>query len=194
MPAPEPVAKPPPVAAERPRRRPRLLRFGLRYELSWFGDDRFQDGPGVVSQLALPVGLEFSAYYRRPLKVVGEPVGVRLQALSLRGLLTIQAWSAERSGIRLGAGGGADLVHVSPVAAAAPTAELTSASWQKLALGRLQGSYAYRASRFMDLELSLGLDLDFNGTRYVFQQASGELRVLDPSPVRPFLSLGATVP
>jgi hypothetical protein len=42
--------------------------------------------------------------------------------------------------------------------------------------------------------LTLGVDLDFNDTRYVFEQTSGELRVLDPSPLRPFLSLGATAP
>jgi hypothetical protein len=106
----------------------------------------------------------------------------------------MQVWSAERSGIRLGAGGGADLVQVSPVADRGETAELNSASRRKLALVRLQGSYAQRAFSFLDLELVLGLDLDFNGTRYVFQRASGEQRVLDPLPVRPFLSLGGIVP
>lgn len=192
MKAPKRAAAPPPAAAE--QKRDGALHFGPRYELSWLGDGRFEDGPGAVFQLALPVGLELSTYYRRPLKVVGEPVGVRLQTWSLRGLLTLQVWSAQRSAIRLGAGGGADLVHVSPIADAAGTAELSRASWQKLALARLQGSYARRVFRFIDAEFSLGLDLDFNGTRYVFRGASSELRVLDPLPVRPFLSLGATVP
>jgi hypothetical protein len=192
MPEPKRAAEPATAAAE--QKRTGALHFGPRYELSWLGDGRFEDGPGAVFQSELPVGLELSAYYRRPLEVVGEPVGVRLQTLSLRGLLTIQVWSAERSGIRLGAGGGADLVHVSPVAEPARTAQLSSASWRKLALARLQGSYARRVLSFMDVEFSLGLDLDFNGTRYVFQRASGEQRVLDPSTVRPFLSLGAAVP
>lgn len=190
-PVPERAAKPLPVKEPK---RPGLLRFGPRYELSWLGDGHFEDGPGAVLQIALPVGVEFSAYYRRPLNVAGEPVGVRLQTWSLRSLLTMQVWSAERSGIRLGAGGGADLVQVSPVADRGETAELNSASRRKLALVRLQGSYAQRAFSFLDLELVLGLDLDFNGTRYVFQRASGEQRVLDPLPVRPFLSLGGIVP
>jgi hypothetical protein len=192
-PTPERAAEPSPTFKEQ-KRASGPLRFGPRYELSWLGDGRFEDGPGAVFQLALPIGFELSAYYRRPLKVAGDPVGVRLQTLSLRGLLTIQVWSTERNSMRVGAGGGADLVHVSSVAAQAGTLELESASWQKLLLGRLQGSYAYRAFSFMDLEASLGLDLDFNGTRYVFQRTSGELRVLDPLPVRPFLSLGAIVP
>jgi hypothetical protein len=191
-PAPKRAAEPSPAAAE--QKSPGALHFGPRYELSWLGEGRFEDGPGAVFQSALPVGLELSAYYRRPLKVEGEPVGVRLQTLSLRGLLTIQVWSAQQSGIRLGAGGGADLVHVSAVAEPDRSAQLSSASWRKLALARLQGSYARRVLSFMKVEFSLGLDLDFNGTRYVFQRASGELRVLDPLPVRPFLSLGATVP
>jgi hypothetical protein len=190
--APARTAEPPPVITE--RKRPGPLRFGPRYELSWFGDGRFEDGPGAVFMIALTNGFELPGYYRRPLKVTGEPVGVRLQTLSLRGLVTIRVWSAERSGIRLGAGGGADLVHVSPTGSPGGSMELSGASWQKLALGRLQGSYTHRAFSFMDLELSLGLDLDFNGTRYVYRRVSGEERVLDPVPVRPFLSLGATVP
>jgi hypothetical protein len=191
-PAPKRAAEPPPLSAE--QKGSAALQFGPRYELSWLGDGRFEDGPGAVFRSARPVGLELSAYYRRPLKVDGELVGVRLQTLSVRGLLTIRVWSSQRSGIRLGAGGGADLVYVSPVAEPDRSAQLSSASWRKLALARLQGSYARRVLSFMEVELSLGLDLDFNGTRYVLRRASGELSVLDPLPVRPFLSLGATVP
>jgi hypothetical protein len=195
MPASKRALEPPPAATEAAeQKRTSPLRFGPRYELSWLGEGHFEDGPGAAFQLALPIGFELAGYYRRPLKVVAEPVGVRLHTVSLRGLLTIRVWSTQRSSLRLGAGAGTDLVHVSPVAEPGQTAQLTGAGWQKLALARLSISYAQRIFSLMDLELSLGLDLDFNGTRYVFQRASGELRVLDPSPVRPFLSLGAAVP
>ena len=191
----EPAA---PKSAAGPERAPEAptqpLRFGMRYELSWLGDGaRFEDGPGAVFAVALPVGCELSAYYRRPLKVEETPVGVRLQTLSARALVTIQAWRGERAGIRLGAGVGADFVHVSPLGKP-ENVELSDDAWLKFSLARLQASYARRASSFMALELTAGVDLDANDTHYVFQQGSQELRVLDPWPVRPFFSLGATVP
>jgi hypothetical protein len=171
------------------------LRFGPRYELSWLGDStRFEDGPGAVFAIALPIGFELSAYYRRPLNVEDTPVGVRLQTLSARALVTVQAWRGERAGIRLGAGAGADFVHATPLGESGKTVELSDGAWLKLAVARLQASYARRAFSFLELELTAGMDLDANDTHYIFRQGSQELRVLDPSPVRPFFSLGATVP
>jgi hypothetical protein len=191
----EPAAPEPPNEARKQPAPSQPLRFGLRYELSWLGDGaHFEDGPGAVFALALPVGFELCAFYRRPLNVEGTPVGVRLETLSLRALVTLQAWRGERAGIRLGAGAGADFVHVRPLGKPEGNAELSDGAWLKLAIARLQASYARRAFSFLALELTAGVDLDVNDTRYVFQQGAGELRVLDPSPVRPFVSLGATVP
>lgn len=191
-PAAEPKAAP--SLAPQGRNSPGRVELGARYELSWLGDGRFEDGPGAALALSRTIGVELSAYYRRPLQVTGNPVGVRLQTVSLRGLLTIPIWSAARGSVRLGAGGGADLVRVRSIASSELDAELANPSGRKLALGRVQGTYAYRAASFIALTATVGLDLDFNGTRYVFQRAAGELRVLDPSPLRPFFSLGATVP
>jgi hypothetical protein len=194
--APAPPAPAPVAASESPNAGPsHPLRFGPRYELSWLGDGaRFEDGPGAVFALALPVGFELCAYYRRPLSVDDTPVGVRLQTLSARALVTLQVWRGERTGLRLGAGAGADFVRVSPLGEAGQDVEISGTTWRKLALGRLQVSYAWRAFSFMELELTAGADLDGNDTRYVFEQSSGETSVLDPSPLRPFVSLGATVP
>lgn len=186
---------PVPRTSVEPRPRTRPLRFGPRYELLWLGDGaRFEDGPGAVVEAALPVGLELAGYYRRPLRIDDAPVGVRLQTLSLRALVTALVWSTERSAIRLGAGAGADFVRVTPVAAPAGSAELSDRAWLKLAVARLAATYSHRVLSFMELELALGLDLDFSETRYVFEQRSGESSVLDPWPVRPALSLGAAVP
>jgi hypothetical protein len=171
------------------------LRFGPRYELSWLGEGaHFEDGPGAVFALALPVGFELSAFYRRPLQVEDTPVGVRLQTLSARALATHQVWRGERTGLRLGAGAGADLVRVRALGESGQDVELSGATWRNHALARLQASCAWRAFSFMELELTAGADLDANGTRYVFEQGSGASAVLDPSPVRPFVSLGVTVP
>lgn len=178
-----------------PRQRTRALRFGPRYEVLWLGDGaRFQDGPGAVFEAALPIGFELAGYYRRPLKVEGAPLGVRLQTLSVRGLGTLQLWRTERDGVRLGAGVGADFVRVSPLAEPGRDVVVSSATWLKLAVARLQASYARRALGFMEVQVTLGLDLDLSDTRYVLRQRSGDRSVLEPSPVRPLLSLGATVP
>jgi hypothetical protein len=192
----EPVAPEPAADAAPTRASPsQPLRFGPRYELSWLEDSaRFEDGPGAVFALALPVGFELCAYYRRPLKVEDSPVGVRLHTLSVRALVTLQAWKGERAGVRVGAGGGADFVRVRPLSEPGRNVELSDGTGRNLALGRLQASYAQRAFSFMELELTAGVDLDVNDTRYVFQTATGEASVLDPWPVRPFVSLGATVP
>jgi hypothetical protein len=188
----EPAAEPSPVPAPA---RSRSLRFGPRYELSWLGDGaHFEDGPGAVFAAGVPIGFELSAYYRRPLSVEKKPVGVRLQTLSVRALASMQAWRSEHAGIRVGAGVGADFVRVSPLGEVSRNVELSDRTWLTLGVARLEAGYARRALGSMELELTAGVDLDANDTRYVFQRGSDELGVLDPWPVRPFVSLGATVP
>jgi hypothetical protein len=192
---PEPALEPPAKVEQTRAASSTPLRFGARYELSWLSDGpRFEDGPGAVFALELPVGFELCAFYRRPLNVKGTPVGVRLHTLSARALVTMQASRSERTSTRLGAGAGADIVRVSPLGEPGQNAELSEAAWLKLAVARLQASHAWRAFNSLQFELTAGVDVDVNDTRYVFQQGSSELRVLDPWPVRPFVSLGAAVP
>jgi hypothetical protein len=192
---PEPALEPPDRAAPTRAAPSTPLRFGARYELSWLADGpRFEDGPGAVFALDLPVGFELCALYRRPLHVRGTPVGVRLQTLSARALATIEVARGERTSTRVSAGVGADFVRVSPLAEPGQAAELAQETWRKLAVARLQASHALRAFSFLQFELTAGVDVDVNDTRYVFQQGSRELRVLDPWPVRPFVSLGAALP
>lgn len=181
----EPTAPP----AEAPRRP--LLRFGARYEVRWLGAGPYlEDGPGAVAALTAAVGVELSGYYRRPLRVERNPVGVRLETISLRALATF----APSSQLRVGAGLGGDFVHVRPLAQAGEGLNFEQATVRKLALGRVQATYGYRAGRFLELQVSAGADLDASGTRYVVQRASGEVSVLSPPPVRPFISLGAVLP
>lgn len=192
------VALAPPKTADSPKK-PRNLRFGPRYEGVWLGDGpSFEDGPGAVLGALLPGsrvwGLELGAYFRRPLKVESTPVGARLQSLALNALLTFEAWRGERARLRLGAGIEADLVRVSPYASEGQDVTLAPTAWSKLALGRLAITYAHDVSSFMDLELTLGAVLDPNGSRYVLQRSAGAHDVFSPWPVRPLLSLGATVP
>jgi hypothetical protein len=192
-----PEAPPVVVERERPKAppaepRPRSwLGLGVRYEARWLGDGpRFEDGPGAFVALTTRLGLEVSAYYRRPLRVEREPIGARLETLTLRALVTFELLR----GLRLGAGGGGDFVHVTPTASAGQGLELVDAAFRELALARLQASYAQRVGRFLQLQVSAGADLDASGTRYVVQRRAGDVTLLRPAAVRPFLSLGAALP
>jgi hypothetical protein len=185
-----------PLATPVPRRQ--SFRFGPRYEAVWLGDaSRFEDGPGAVFgwvKSGSRLGFELAGYYRRPLELSANPVGARLQTLALRALVTFDAWRGQRSVLRLAAGPGADLVRVSPLASSGSNIELARSSWLKLALGRVGVSYEHRLASFVAVELNFGADIDPARTRYVYRQGDGDAAVLEPWPVRPLLSLGATVP
>ena len=178
-----------------PRRR---FRFGPRYELVWLGDaGHFEDGPGAVfgAMWARQWGLELGGSFRRPAKVSATPVGARLQSVAFDALLVFELWRHAQARFRLAAGAEADFVRVSPFANATQETTLAQSHWLKLALGRVAATYAHRVGDFMDLEVTVGAELDPSGTRYVFQRRGGATTdVLSPWPVRPLLSLGATVP
>ena len=193
QPAIEPEARPEPSWQRR-----RALRFGPRYEAVWLGDDSaFEDGPGAALGWLAPkarFGLELLALYRRPVMIEADPVGARTQTLGFRAQATYEAWRGRRSLLRLGAGAGADLVRVSPLSSAGSEIELAQSGWRSLALGRVSLSYAHELAGVLDVELTIGADIDPIGTRYVYASNAGERNVLEPWPVRPLLSLGATVP
>jgi len=194
------VSPQPAPGLERAKPRSRSWRFGPRYELVWLGDgQRFEDGPGAVFGAILPTtsrawGLELGGFFRRPLKIEGQPVGARLQSLALDALVTCEIWRGSRALFRLAAGAEADLVRVSPFTAAGRDVQLAKSHWLEVALGRLALSYAHDVGSFMDVEVTLGAEVDPGRTRYVFQQSGGAVNVLTPWPVRPLLSLGAVVP
>jgi hypothetical protein len=128
------------------------------------------------------------------LKVRANPVGARLQSVAFDALISFDAWQGERARFRLAAGVEADFVRVSPFATTERDVELAKSRWLKLALGRLALTYAHDVGHFMDVEVTFGAELDVNGTRYVVQRDAGAADVLAPWPIRPLLSLGATVP
>ncbi len=183
-----------PIVLARP---PRHFRFGPRYELVWLGDaGHFADGPGAVfgAMWARRWGIEVGGFFRRPAKVEAAPVGARLQSAAFDALLVFEIWRHSAARFRLAAGAEADFVRVSPFASAGDDATLAKSRWLKLALGRLAATYAHRVGDFMELEVTLGAELDPSGTHYVFQRGSSAVDVLSPWPVRPLVSLGATVP
>jgi|GEM_PF-2959650 len=192
-----------PATVETPPRGPKPrrphLRFGPRYELVWLGDSgHFEDGPGAVLGVPWPgaprLGVELGGFFRRPIKVDATLVGARLQGLAFDALVSFDAWQGARARLRLAAGVEANFVRVSPFATAEQDLELAKSRWLEMALGRVALTYAHDVDNFMAVELTLGAELDPNGTRYVVQRQAGAVDVLAPWPVRPLLSLGATVP
>ena len=128
------------------------------------------------------------------MKVEATPVGARLQSLAFVALISFDAWQGARARLRLAAGVEADFVRVSPFANADQDVRLATSRWLKLALGRLALTYAHDVGNFMAVEMTLGAELDANGTRYVVQGEAAAVDVLRPWPIRPLLSLGATAP
>jgi len=193
--APEPPPRsaphPEPRAPRRAAPRRPLWGGGARYEGRWWGDRvRFEDGPGVVLALTTRLGAEASIYYRRPLRVKQDPVGARFESISLRALVTYELLE----GLRLGAGSGSDFVRVTPSAGAAGSFTLTEPASRRLLLGRVQLTYSHPVRSWLQLQLSAGADVDASGTRYVLERSAGEVTITEPSPLRPFISLGAMVP
>jgi hypothetical protein len=194
-----PPVPPAPVVTAPPVQRSRAWRFGPRYELIWLGNGaRVEDGPGAVLGVAAPgsrrFGLELGGYFRRPLRIDAQPIGARLQSWALVVLLSFEAWHGSSARLRLALGAQADLVRVTPVAAAGESVVLEHSRWLQVALGRLALTYAHDLGSKMDLELSLGAELDPSGTRYVIQSNQGQQPVLTPWPLRPLAALGVTVP
>lgn len=190
-PAPSVVVPEPRRATPAPRPGGSRWHFGARYELRWAGDGaRFEDGPGAAVVFTAGLGVEASGYYRRPLRVERGPVGARLETISLRALVTFEPLRS----LRLGAGLGADFVHVTPSASLDQGFELTRPDVRKLAMGRVQATYGYRAWRSLELQLSAGTDLDPSRTRYVFRRGGSDVTVSVPSPLRPFVTLGVAIP
>src|SRR5205085_306743 len=107
------------------------------------------------------------------------------QSVAFDALLIFEVWSRSAARFRLAAGAEADFVRVSPFASAGQDATLAKSHWLKLAMGRLAATYAHRVGDFMDLEVTLGAELDPTATHYVFQRSGGGATdVLSPWPVR----------
>ena len=190
--APAALSPPPPDS------RARRLRFGPRYELVWLGDGRFTDGPGAVlvavSSGRQRWGVELGGLFRRPLKVQESRVGARLQSMALYGLATFELRQGDGATFRVAAGVEAELVRVAPFAEPTRNVQLAENRWLKLVLGRVALTYAHPIGSFMDAELTLGAELDPGRTSFVFESSAGRVNVLSPWPLRPLVSLGATVP
>jgi len=70
--------------------------------------------------------------------------------------------------------------------------QLAKSHWLKVALGRVALSYAHDVGNFMDIEVTVGAELDPGRTRYVFEQNGGVRRAFAVAGADPALA-GVTV-
>jgi hypothetical protein len=197
-----PPAPRPPVAVTSPPPAPEPARWQLAvlYEAATLAPQaRLTHGP-MLSLLASTraagprLGLWGTAQLRLPVRADDETVGVSLQTGALRLLAAYEHPLSERAAVRVGVGGGADVVRATPEAPMPDRAVLESPRTMAFPVGRAALGLQLQLSRYVGLVGALAADVDVTGQRYVFRRASGEAAVLTPWLVRPAAALGLAFP
>ncbi len=131
--------------------------------------------------------------YSFPLTVDALPLGLRLEEGGGRALATIDRSVGARLTLRIGAGVGVDIVHVTPrldgTAQTTPGNEETFALFVARASVRLLWCF----SPSLGLTVAASVDVDPSGSRYVALVNGAATPVLSPWPVRPAISLGLAI-
>jgi hypothetical protein len=195
---PEPDLEPPPE----PGRGEWSLRGGLLYEVAALGH-----GPGLAhgpalavlirSPLSRQLGMLLGALYRWPFDVEGDgnPVGMRVHAVGLRALATLETPLGARMVLRAGVGGGADVARIAPESRAAGTVRASAARTLTLAVARALLAADFRLSPQLALWVALSADLDLDRAQYVLVRSDGsEAELSAPWRLRPALSIGLVLP
>ena len=172
---------------------------GVLYGVDAWGGSRapIVHGPGVALALggggrSLRVGARLSARYVFPLDIDARLAGARLEQGLLRLLAIVEVRLGARVWLALGAGGGADLVHVAPRvdtsagAVANPAATIVDPMASALAALELAASSTIR------FDLLASLDVDPVGRRYVVERNGATEVAFEPWRLRPGLALAMT--
>jgi len=196
--APSPPPPPPPA-------RPATVHFegGVYYAAQVFSTDAALTHGPLVSLLAArdtgphtgPVrpGLMLTAQVRFPVEVDQNPVGVRIDSGAFRVLAVADRALGEKISLRLGLGGGVDLLHYAPrIESSAASAAPDSTFLEPI----LQATGAMRVHLLREAVLSAGLALDFapTGSRYIAVVGQETRVVLSELAVRPGVVVGVTTP
>jgi len=190
-----------PAPEPEPERAAWSLRGALLYEVAALGH-----GPGLAhgpalalairSPLALQLGALLSAQYRLPFDVDAgaEPVAMRMSAVALRALATLETPIAARVALRAGLGAGADLARISPETSSAAV-RASAARTLTLGVGRALLGVDYRISPVLALWGAVTADVDLDRAQYVLVRSDGsEAELTAPWRIRPALSIGVVLP
>jgi hypothetical protein len=194
-------APPAPVLAPTPSRAsagPRL-EFGVMYEGELYAQGGVvASGPAGTFYIGAPGGTLrpggwLTLQYRFPVIVDAAPLGVRLDGVAGRALAAIDFALGPGFAVRVGAGGGVDVMHMRPRPDGSPGTAPANDEDFALVVARLSGEAAWSFAGDFALALMVSCDLDPSGSRYVVLGDGVASAVLSPWPVRPALSLGVTI-
>jgi len=138
------------------------------------------------------VGLWATGQYRLPIEVGSSPVGATFASGAFRLLATTDLRVSGNVTVRMGLGGGTDIVRVQPAAQAGFVAD--SARVHAFGVGRGSIGLEARVAPSVILWLNAAADVDPSSTTYVVDARSGEKLVLRPWAVRPAVAVGAAFP
>ncbi len=176
------------------------IRTALLYEAAMLGHaPGFAHGPQLAVVIRTPLepvlGLQLSAQYQVPYDLDTAPVGMRLQAIPLRALATLETELTARVSLRFGLGGGADVARLQPTAEAGERVAATAPRTLLFGVARALAGVEVRLARLLALWAALAVDADFDRTEYVLERSDGATsEVAAPWRVRPALSLGVALP
>jgi hypothetical protein len=170
--------------------------FGASYEAAALGPQApVTHGP--AASIYVPgrrVGLWTTAQFRLPVHAASDTAGVELRTIALRALLTHEWVLAPRAALRVGVGGGVDLVDARPESTAPDRVLVDGSRRLAFGVGRAALALDVRLAARLSLVAFLAADVDVTGQRYVFSRAGGEQLVLRPWPVRPSAAVGVAFP
>lgn len=172
--------------------------LGALYEVSALSSQvHFTHGPMLSVLFRTQVqkavlGLWATGQYRLPIDVGDDAVAATLASGAFRLLATADARVSRTLAVRVGVGGGTDLVRVQP----RPSAGFVSDSSHVHAFGVARASLGLeaRVAPSVLLWFNAAADLDPSSTTYVVDARAGERLVLRPWAVRPAVAVGAAFP
>jgi hypothetical protein len=190
-----PMRSPRTAHAARPRWQATLL-----YDVAALSSSvRLVHGPEAGIWIQLPLraddfGLWLTGQYRFPVHIEAAPVGARLEGVAARALLTFDRSLQRTLKLRLGLGGGADILSVQPEEARANTASLAESRIVSFFVAEAALGLEWRMSSSFSIWSRLVVDGEPMRTRYVFERRDGQQTVLEPWRARPGLALGIGFP
>jgi hypothetical protein len=199
-----PSSTPPAVSSKAPLPGPAppAERFGrLRLEGGAGYEAALYASGGVVTQgpeamLLVSTGggplrpaLWLTAQYRIPLRIDAHPLGVRLEGAAARALAAVDATVSRRVSLRLGAGAGVDVLHMSPLLESGSHASAAGDQSFAVIVGRASLGLRFSLAPHVSMASTLSCDLGFGDGRYVTIVNGAATAALSPWTVRPALSL-----
>jgi hypothetical protein len=173
-------------------RREAVLGFGALYAVGLRAKGELAQGPGLYGYALARLGevglggMLTLAY--QPHRVTGQGAEARLDTFALRAGPLLEFAHGDRLAPRVMVAGGADIVHLDPLARADDVEPVRSRTLAYPMLALMAGLRA-RLTRDVELLAALTLDIDLVDTRYVRDLRAGTRVIEDPFRARPSLLL-----